>query len=616
MAKKTSRPGRTLLIFFISVAVLYGLAALGGTFKPKLGLDLEGGTRITLQADSDSGISQTKLKQAKTIIENRVNGSGVVEAEVTIQGSKNIVVEIPGKNAGKLVDQVKRTAQLRFRIVGAIASPQPAVTATPTPTTGATPSKGATPSSGASPSSKATAKVSPSTSPTASPTTSAAKPRPAPLLADAADPTGTATPKVSSTPKASTTKSPSPTAAATPAAGTNAAGATAVPPTGKDAASKRSSNAIAWAKSPDEASLAAFAAYTCPEPGSAATPPNDDPDKILVTCDDTGTKYLLSYAVVEGTSLKDASAGIPQGELNWAVSLTLKGKAVNEFGDISRALYNSDGQFTLYPSSGGQFAIVLDAKVISNAGFSGIITNGSAQISGTFSETEARSLANSLKFGALPIKFKSDPTVETIGATLAGDQLSAGIVAGIIGLIIVMIYCLLYYRGLGLVVVASLLVAGAVTYAMVLVLAKSAGFALTLPGIAGLIVAVGITADSFIVYFERIRDEMRLGKSMRVAVESGWIRARNTCLAADAVSLLAAVVLYIFAIGVVRGFAFALGISTLIDVAVFFWFTKPTVSLLAKKPYFNNGGRWSGLSPETLGIDGEPNAPRIAGGTA
>jgi preprotein translocase subunit SecD len=233
----------------------------------------------------------------------------------------------------------------------------------------------------------------------------------------------------------------------------------------------------------------------------------------------------------------------------------------------------------------------------------GIILNGQAQISGNFNQASAESLATSLRYGSLPISFEKDPTVETIGPSLAGDQLSAGIFAGLIGLLAVMLYCLLYYRGLGVVVVASLLVAAAITYAIVLLLAKAAGFTLTLPGIAGLIVAVGITADSFIVYFERIRDEMRDGKSMRVAVEAGWKRARNTCLAADAVSLLAAVVLYIFAAGVVRGFAFALGISTIIDLVVFFWFTHPMVSWLARFRFFNQGHKLSGLDAEALGID-------------
>ncbi len=205
--------------------------------------------------------------------------------------------------------------------------------------------------------------------------------------------------------------------------------------------------------------------------------------------------------------------------------------------------------------------------------------------------------------------------METVGPSLAGNQLSAGLYAGGAGLLLVMLYCLLYYRGLGLVVLASLVVAGASTYALVLLLSETANFTLSLPGIAGLIVAVGITADSFIVYFERIRDEMRDGKSMPVAVEAGWARARNTCLAADTVSLLAAVVLYIFAAGVVKGFAFALGLSTLIDLVVFFWFTHPMVSWLAKYPFFNRGHRFSGLSAETLGVDAiTVRSP--AGGTA
>jgi preprotein translocase subunit SecD len=286
--------------------------------------------------------------------------------------------------------------------------------------------------------------------------------------------------------------------------------------------------------------------------------------------------------------------------------LKLKGDARKTFANISRTLFNN----------GGQFAIVLDGQVLSAPGFDGVITDGNAQITGSFSESEATSLANSLKYGALPVKF-SQPTVEIVGPSLAGDQLSAGVLAGIIGLLIVMAYCMFYYRGLGIVVIASLLVAAMVTYATVLVLAKAASFTLTLPGIAGLIVAVGITADSFIVYFERIRDEMRAGKSMRVAVEAGWLRARNTCLAADAVSFLAAVVLYIFAIGVVRGFAFALGISTIIDVIVFFFFTKPLVSLLARRPFYNSGHRFSGLSRETLGVDVQRGGTtRLAGGQA
>ena len=301
--------------------------------------------------------------------------------------------------------------------------------------------------------------------------------------------------------------------------------------------------------------------------------------------------------------------------MQWVVNLTFDGTARKTFADVTRAIANQTSPLT---GQQKQFAIVLDGKVISAPTVNGVIPNGQAEISGNFSQTEAQTLANSLKYGALPLKF-TVPVVTEEGPTLASDQLTAGLIAGAIGLGLVLIYCLLYYRGLGLVVVASLLIAGLVTYAVVLAMSQAVGFTLTLPGIAGLIVAVGITADSFIVYFERIRDEMREGKSMRVAVEAGWVRARATCLAADAVSLLAAVVLYIFSIGVVKGFAFALGISTVIDLVVFFLFTKPMVSWLATFRFFYSGNKWSGLSPDHVGTSREATGttrPASAGGNA
>ena len=323
----------------------------------------------------------------------------------------------------------------------------------------------------------------------------------------------------------------------------------------------------------------------------------DNPDVPLVTCDEDGQKYLLSKAIIEGTSLTGASAQIPQQQVAWAVTLSLDSKGAKVLREVSQALVNDQSK---------TFAITLDGVVISSAYFSAVITDGNAEISGNFSQEEAQSLATSLKFGSLPIAFQDDVTVEDVGPSLAGNQLSAGITAGIFGLALVMLYCLFYYRGLGAVVIASLIVAAVLTYGLVLLLSKTAGFTMTLPGIAGLIVAVGITADSFIVFFERIRDEMRDGRSMRVAVESGWVRARNTCLAADAVSLLAAVVLYFFAAGVVKGFAFALGLSTLIDLGVFFWFTKPMVSWLGHFEFFNKGHKLSGLDAENLGLDRLP----------
>ncbi|MCW2759752.1 MAG: protein-export rane protein SecD, partial [Nocardioidaceae bacterium] len=431
---------------------------------------------------------------------------------------------------------------------------------------GATGAPSASPSAAATPSSKASVGASPSASSNPRPGANYADPTPSPTTGATKKPKATATPSATA-PAAS--PSASPTAAPTPAS---------------------IDDPLAWQQAPDDASVAAFTSYVCPKSG--APPAVDDPKKPLITCDEDGNKYLLSIAMIQGTQLKSASYGTPQGGVGWAVDLSFKSSARKTFATVTQEL----------AGTGRTFAIVLDGKVLSAPQVTNPILDGNAQITGTFTQAEAKSLSNSLKFGALPIKF-DQPTVETVGPSLAGDQLTAGVLAGIVGLLIVMIYCLLYYRGLGVVVIASLVVAAATTYAVVLLLAKTAGFTLTLPGIAGLIVAVGITADSFIVYFERIRDEMRTGKSMRVAVELGWARARNTCLAADAVSFLAALVLYIFTIGVVKGFAFALGISTIIDLAVFFWFTKPSMTLLAKRRFFSSGSRFSGLSPETLGTD-------------
>ena len=572
MARRTN-PMRTLVVFFLGIGVMYGLVALAGSWTPALGLDLEGGTRIRLAATGD-GVTTESLEEARAIIDARVNGTGVAEAEVTTEGNKYVVVEIPGDSGrSNLVDVVRRQAQLRFRLVAqngpGIAQP----TAAPTQSGSGEPSPSVSPGGGV---------LLPSETATAEPTKKATgKNRPPAFLpddSDSADPTGTATAE--------------PTDTASPTAGPTDEGSESKDPV---------QTALAWQKNPDEKSIAAYNAFACGtdtrsqsiNPETGKTVEGDNPRWPLLSCDDQGQKFLLSEAVVEGTDLNDASAGVPQNQLSWVVNLEFNGHGTDEFAKVSKALVGTSDLF----------AIVLDGNVISYAQMEGLITNGRAQISGSFNQDSAEALATSLRYGSLPIAFEKDATVETIGPSLAGNQLSAGIYAGLIGLLAVMIYCLFYYRGLGLVVIASLIVAAAVTYGVVLLLGAAANFTLTLPGIAGLIVAVGITADSFIVYFERIRDEMRDGKSMRVAVEAGWKRARNTCLAADAVSLLAAVVLYIFAAGVVRGFAFALGVSTLIDLVVFFWFTHPMVSWLSQFRFFNQGHRLSGLDAEALGID-------------
>jgi preprotein translocase subunit SecD len=300
----------------------------------------------------------------------------------------------------------------------------------------------------------------------------------------------------------------------------------------------------------------------------------------------------------------------------YAVTLSFNGRGANEFGNVTTATAKNNPSS---PNSGQQVAIVLDGEVLSAPTNDDPINGGQAIITGSvtnpFSQESASSLANALKYGALPLTFTLQDTT-TEGPELASGQLNAGIIAGIVGLILVVGYCLLYYRGLGIVVISSLLVAGLIIYAMVLLLGHAYGFTLTLPGIAGLIVAVGITADSFIVYFERLRDEVRDGKTLRTSVETGWVRARSTILAADAVSMLAALVLFIFAIGVVKGFAFALGLTTFIDVFVVFFFTKPVITLLARTKFFGQGHKWSGLDRQHLGMPPLKPRPRPVGGEA
>jgi preprotein translocase subunit SecD len=582
MARSSARPGRTVTVFFIGLAVAYGLVALVGTWKPALGLDLEGGTQITLTAAGS--VSKDNLNQAADIIDARVNGSGVSEAEVTTQGSDEIVVQVPGNTENSLVQTVIRQARLRFRLVAQVAQTSTPQTPLPSSGTSSSPGAGVTlpPSSGSTKSS----------SPSKPKASSTGKNRTPALLG-----------KNKHDPKKKNKPSASPT---TPPASNVPDSTSKVHYT--EANKKAFSDALTWMSNPDPQSVAVYNAYTCP----SKTQVVDDPSIPIVTCDakpdpTTGQyqKYLLSPAQIEGTEISSATANAPgstQGSVQWSVAIQLKTHGADIQRKLSAAMAGDQSK---------TFAIVLDGQVISAPYFQSVIADGRSEITGNFTESEAKSLATSLKYGALPITFdKGKTTILKIGPSLAGDQLSAGITAGIAGLLLVMIYCLLYYRGLGLVVITSLLVAGATTYAMVLLLAKSAGFTLTLPGIAGLIVAVGITADSFIVFFERIRDEMRSGKSMRVAVEAGWIRARATCVAADSVSILAAVVLYIFAAGVVKGFAFALGLSTLIDLAVFFWFTKPMVSWLARFPFFNKGHKLSGLDAENLGLDRLPAGGR------
>lgn len=537
-------PVRTLLVFMALVLVLYAIMAVNNIWTPKLGLDLRGGTTITLTAANTSGsgaVDKDSLELARTIIQQRVDSIGVGESQVTTSGDNQIIVAVPNVAPDKLNEMVGQTAQLYFRPVNAVAASE-VPTPTVTPTSSASPSAGASATPGAS----ATAG-----SASATPTPNR---RPLPML-----PTTPPTPR----PTAPAEKQPT------------------------------TAEAMAWTPTPQD--IAEFQAYKCTDP----SPTPDITDQPLITCDRAKqTKFLLGPVILKGSQLSSASAGIPAGQVAPIVSLQFNAEGATIFEQATKAL-------AAKTPPQNEFAIVLDSKVISfpeinPAKTPNGIAGGGAEISGSFTLATAQDLANVLKYGALPLSFVLSEQ-NTVSPTLGGEQLQAGIIAGLIGLALVVLYSLLYYRALAIVVVASLALAAGITFAFMVLLGQAMGFALNLPGIAGAIVAIGVTADSFIIYFERIRDEVRDGRTLRTAIETGWVGSRKTIVIADAVSILAAVVLFMLAIGGVKGFAFTLGLTTLIDVAIVFYFTKPLVTLLGRTKYFGEGQRFSGFEADHMG---------------
>ena len=380
--------------------------------------------------------------------------------------------------------------------------------------------------------------------------------------------TPSATPKVTKTPKAS----PRPSVPAS----------WLVPP-------------IQFTNPKDPRALKTFDALDCSKFGASSNGKTDDETKYLITCDKTKqVKYVLAPAEVSGDDIKNAQAGVPeQGAGGYQVELTFTTKGAVKFAKTTQRLSKES-------EPKNQFGIVLDGIVMSAPRVNEAILGGNAVITGDFNAETAKILAQELKFGALPITLTVDEKSQ-ISPTLGNDQLQAGLLAGGFGLLIVILYLFFYYRVLGLVAVASLLVATALTYLSFILLGNQIGFTLSLAGVAGAIVAIGITADSFVVYFERIRDELREGKRLRSAVDHGWSRARRTILAADFVSFLAAIILYFLSVGSVRGFAFTLGLTTLIDIVVAFLFTRPLVHILADTKFMNRGSAMTGVSPERLG---------------
>src|SRR6476469_4466096 len=567
----TKKSARRSLLALIVVILGLGALAVGltkwgdGSMTPRLGLDLEGGTELVLQPqlNGTETISEGQVNRAVDIIRQRIDANGVSEAEITTQGGRSIVVAIPGQPTAEQLDALKKPSQLRFRAVYVQALDPNASQANPIGTPTGTSTGTATPSGTATGTGtpKATGTATPSTSATAQngvvpdalrAATTPVAPTPS------ATPSGTAT-----TPAPAATEAPAPTAAQTGAAIRTQVSTGLV--------------GLGWDKAKADAAATnvakEYTALDCSAPG-AVDKIQDGPAQPIATCgEDRVTKYVLGPSGIDGS--KDA------------------GKA--KFAAVTKRLYGLQSQPPL-----DQFAVVLDKAVITAPQARAVITDGRASITGSFTIDSAKQLAEQLKFGALPISFALQ-TQDNITPQLGEEQLRIGLLAGFIGLLLVVVYSLFQYRALGLVTVASLVVASVITYLAVTVLGTTHGFRLTMAGVTGLIVAIGVTADSFIVYFERIRDEVRDGRPLVAAVETGWKRARRTIIAADGVNFIAAAVLYFLASSNVRGFAFTLGLTTLIDLVVVILFTHPTVQLLARTKFFGGGHKWSGLDPERLG---------------
>ncbi|MDI6024181.1 protein translocase subunit SecD [Leucobacter sp. UT-8R-CII-1-4] len=544
------RATRSLTTLLVIIVALVGVIALGAwrsdaTWTPKLALDLQGGTQIILAPKLTDGQAVTgeQLSQAVEIIRQRVDASGVSEAEITTQGSQNISVSIPGKADDATLQRIEASAKLDFRPVlyMGVNNAQPGQ-----------PAEG----------DQATAQGEAGT-----------------------DAENAEAPAADGTEEAPATDAP----ADTSADGT-ADTANVDPPT-----LPKNAYDQAWIT---EGLMQKFNDFSCTadETLGLSDAPTDRP---LITCDESGLyKYVLGPVEMGGETITDATAqigstssGASTGQ--WVVQITLDKAGTKTFGEISTRMYGK-------PEPQNMFAFVLDSTVISAPTMNGLILDGRPSISGNFTQESAQVLANQLKFGALPIGFTVQ-SQEDISATLGASQLQQGLLAGLIGLVLVVIYSLFQYRALGTLTIASLIIAGVLTYLMLTLLSWRQGYRLSLAGVAGVIVAVGITADSFIVYFERIRDALRDGFSLDRAVEHGWKKAIRTVLASDGINFLAAAILFILAVGSVRGFAFTLGLTTLVDIAVVVLFTHPMMTLLSRTKFYSEGHRFSGLDPRQLG---------------
>jgi len=599
-----------LLIIVIGFGGLYAGAYTGRTsMTPGLALDLEGGTQIILTPTTSDGseITDEDVNQAIEIIRQRVAASGVAEAQISRQGGQNIVVSLPGSPSQDTLELVRTSAVLYFRPVIRIIQGSASsladnynqriaqATASPTADDAASEAPAAVEPSGAP--AEGEAEQTEQTDAPADPTEAPADPAAEATDAPSAEPTPVTAEEV-----------------ATQVSDANGDGTISEDPL---PATSEDNSSDSWISE-----KMIYDAYMMDCTASDnLTGETQDPAKAVISCDKDGTgqAYILGPADIAGTDIANAASGLEttsQGTTTnkWVVSLEFNAEGTEEFSEVSerliayrdKAAAASSGQPNGQSpdSQKAQFAIVLDGLTIMSSGFNpdvtSAITDGRVQITGNFTQAQANTLANQLSFGSLPLSFTVQ-SEQQVSATLGTEQLRNGLIAGLIGFALIIVYLAWQYRGLSVVAVASLIVAAAGTYLAIALLSWSMGYRLSLAGVAGLIISIGITMDSFIIYFERVRDEVRNGRTLVAAVDEGWKHARQTIIVSDTVNLVAAVVLYFLAVGGVQGFAFTLGVTTVVDLAVIILFTHPMMVWILRFAFFGEGHRLSGLDPEHLG---------------
>ena len=607
--------GKRLIVLFILVAALV-IALTTGTlvnknanrFTPDLALDLEGGTELILTPVTTDGsdITDSDVNQAIEIIRQRVDASGVAEAEIASQGGSNIVVSLPGTPSKETLDLVRTSAVLRLRPVIAVMNPMALTQADVDAAQEAVTSESATSSASSESSASGESAISEDAQQeTAQENSQTAEQDQGDQTAQESDSSDSdkaadSSDDATSADKEKTSKD---SQASKPLTG-DALKKAAMAQADTDGDGKLSDTpATEPANSSDTGWITEQVMYdaltlTCGSDSARIAATKDDPKKPFVACaSEMNAKYILGPSEIEGTELTKATSslavndqGTPTG--GWAVNMEFNSKGGKAFQEVTERIYK-------LTSPQNQFAIVLDGQVLSAPVPNGPISGGHAQITGSFTSEEAASLANQLSFGSLPLNFTVQ-SEEQISATLGGDQLAAGLIAGLIGLALIVIYLLWQYHSLGLISAASIALSTGLSYLVVCLLSWVMGYRLSMAGVLGMIVSVGITADSFIVYFERIRDEIRDGRTIPGAIDHGWDRAKRTIIISDAVNLIASIVLYILTVGSVRGFAFTLGITTILDLVVVMMFTHPLMVKLMKTTFFGQGKKFSGLEESQL----------------